>query len=64
MDYFMIDLTDVDRDKPVKLGEEIVLLGEQGKEIVTADELANHVGTIAYEILTGIGDRVTRTYLK
>jgi alanine racemase len=64
MDYFMIDLTDLDAVKPVKIGEEVVLLGEQGAEKITADDLANIAGTISYEILTGISDRVTRTYLK
>jgi alanine racemase len=64
MDYFMIDLTDLDAVKPVKPGEEVVLLGEQGRERITADELANLTGTIAYEILTGISDRVTRTFTK
>lgn len=64
MDYFMIDLTDLDAQKPVKAGEEVVLLGEQGAEAITADELAALTGTISYEILTGISDRVTRTYLK
>lgn len=64
MDYFMIDLTDLDAVKPVKIGEEVVLLGEQGSEKITADELANIAGTISYEILTGISDRVTRTFLK
>jgi len=46
------------------MGEEVVLLGEQGAEKITADDLANIAGTISYEILTGISDRVTRTYLK
>ena len=64
MDYFMIDLTDLDIEKPAKIGEEVVLLGEQGHEKITADELANLTGTIAYEILTGISDRVTRTYIR
>jgi alanine racemase len=64
MDYFMIDLTDVDTVKTVKIGEEIVLLGAQGSEVITADELAQLSGTIAYEILTGISTRVTRTFLK
>ena len=65
MDYFMIDLTDVEKSgPPMKLGEEVVLLGEQGKESVTVDELAALCGTISYEILTGISERVTRMYLR
>lgn len=64
MDYFMIDLTDIDAREAVGVGEEVVLLGAQGSEQVTADELAQHAGTISYEIFTGISERVTRTFLK
>lgn len=66
MDYFMVDLTDIEAKtgKPVLIGEEIVLLGEQGKEIITATELADLAGTISYEIFTGVSDRVTRVYLR
>ncbi len=66
MDYFMIDLTNIEIENGLlfKIGEEVVLLGEQGSQSISADELATLAGTIAYEILTGISDRVTRTYLK
>ncbi len=64
MDYFMIDITDLEAATPFKIGEEVVLLGEQGRESITADELAGLSGTIAYEILTGLSDRVARTYLR
>jgi alanine racemase len=66
MDYFMVDLTDIENKtgKPVTIGEEIVLLGEQGKEIITANELADLAGTISYEIFTGVSDRVARVYLR
>ena len=43
-------------------GEEVVLLGRQGDETITAYELAGLAGTIPYEILTGIGRRVPRAY--
>lgn len=66
MDYFMVDLTDIEAKtgKPVAIGEEIVLLGQQGKETITAVELADLAGTISYEIFTGVSDRVTRVYLR
>ena len=65
MDYFMIDVTDIEMpNTPVKIGEEVVLMGEQGHERITAEELAKLCGTIPYEILTGISERVTRTYLR
>lgn len=44
----------------VALGDEVVLLGEQGGERIGVGEWARRVGTIPYEILTGIGRRVPR----
>lgn len=44
-------------------GEEVVLLGRQGEEEITAGDLARAAGTIPYEILVGIGRRVARAYL-
>lgn len=68
MDYFMIDLTDV-RTRGVDFvpGEDVVLIGEQNgpdaKGRITATDLARRLGTISYEILTGISSRVPRVYL-
>ena len=63
MDYFMIDLTDiVGATGAVAPGEEIVLIGKQGQDEITAHEIASRIGTISYEILTGIGARVPRVY--
>jgi alanine racemase len=45
---------------PVAPGDEVVLLGRQGTEEITADEWAVRLGTISYEVLTGIGPRVPR----
>jgi alanine racemase len=59
MDQLMVDVGDA----PVEVGEEVVLLGRQGDETITADEWAERLGTIAYEIVTGIGPRVPRRYL-
>jgi alanine racemase len=44
----------------VAVGDEAVLLGRQGDEVVTASEWADKLGTINYEVLTGIGTRVPR----
>jgi alanine racemase len=49
-------------DAPVEVGDEVVLLGRDGDEEVTADEWAERVGTINYEIVCGIGRRVPRSY--
>jgi alanine racemase len=43
-------------------GDEVVLLGTQGDEEVTAEEWADLLGTISYEVLCGIGPRVPRVY--
>lgn len=55
-------LVEIGRDSAYN-GDEVVLLGRQGSEEVTATELAEHAGTIAYEILTGINTRVPRIYV-
>jgi alanine racemase len=59
MDQLMADCGDL----PVEAGDDVVLLGRQGTETVTAEELAGHAGTISYEILTRIGRRVPREYV-
>jgi alanine racemase len=59
MDQLMVDVGDL----PAKRGDEVVLLGEQGNLRITASEWAERLGTIAYEIVCGIGPRVPRTYL-
>lgn len=59
MDQLMVDCGDDD----VSTGDEVVLLGEQGSEKITAEDWAMSLGTIAYEIVCGIGPRVPRVYL-
>lgn len=48
----------------VAVGDEVVAIGRQGAACVTADEVAALAGTIPYEIVTGIGARVPRHYLR
>jgi alanine racemase len=45
-------------------GDEVILLGDDGKNSVTAEDLASWAGTIPYEILTNINTRVPRIYLE
>ncbi len=59
MDLCLADVTGV---PGVAVGDEVVLLGSQGDELITADELAAHAGTISYEIFCGVGARVPRVY--
>lgn len=61
MDMTMIDLTDVN---DVHIGDEVVLMGEQGGEKIMVNELASWAGTINYEILCGISKRMPRVYLE
>jgi alanine racemase len=58
MDMSLVDVTAV-RGRAA-LGDEVVIVGQQGNEEITADELASKLGTINYEIVTGISHRVPR----
>ena len=60
MDQFMIDVTDV---PDVAIGDEVILLGRQGNEEITADEMASWTNTISYEVLLEISARVPRVYI-
>ncbi len=60
MDYTFVDLTGALNGESPNAGEEIVILGTQGKAEVSAGFLAEKAGTIAYEIVTGIQRRVAR----
>jgi alanine racemase len=63
MDLMMVDVTDIVNEKGLdvcSLGQDVVLLGCQGSEEITAWELASWCDTIAYECLTSIADRVHR----
>jgi alanine racemase len=61
MDMCMLDVTDV---PDAATGDEVVLIGCQGEEEISADEVAELAGTISYEILCGITARVPRLYLR
>ena len=57
----MIDVTAI---PDVRVGDEAVLIGRQGAEEISADEVAEIQGTISYEILCRIGPRVPRVYAR
>jgi alanine racemase len=61
MDQFSIDLTDVGSATE---GDEVVMIGRQGDQEITADEVADWAGTISYEIFTGIARRLPRRYVR
>jgi len=58
MDQMLIDVTPLQGQ--VKTGDGVVLIGRQGEEEITAEELAGKIGTINYEIVTAIAHRVPR----
>jgi len=60
MDQTMIDLGP---DSSAECGDEVVILGRQGEGSVTADDLAQILGTINYEVVARIMARVRRVYL-
>ena len=60
MDQLMVDCA----DDEVAVGDEVVLIGRQGDEIVTAHEWAHLLGTIPYEVVCGIGARVPRVHVR
>lgn len=59
MDQFMVDVTDV----PAELLDEVTLLGKDGEEEITVDELGALSGRFPYEFVCDIGKRVPRVYL-
>jgi alanine racemase len=56
MNMIAIDVTDVD----VKPDDEVVLLGRQGKAEIRAEEIAEKIGTIAYEVVSRIHPGIPR----
>jgi alanine racemase len=59
MDHSMVDVTDIEG---VKIGDEVVIIGTQGAQEITAQEIADWTDTIHYEIVTCVGQRVERIY--
>ncbi|MDL2252623.1 alanine racemase [Ruminococcaceae bacterium OttesenSCG-928-I18] len=59
MDMCMLDVTGIEGAQP---GDLVTVLGEDGPEMISADDLAGPLDTISYEILCGIGKRVPRLY--
>jgi alanine racemase len=57
MDQIVVDCGD---DNSVRPGDEVVLLGRQGDEAITADDWAQMLGTISYEVVCGVGPRMPR----
>ena len=60
MDMCTVDVTDI---PDCEIGDEVVLLGRQGGEYISAGEIAEKAGTISYEILCALGKRAPRVFV-
>jgi alanine racemase len=58
MDHLIVDCEELEPEP----GDDVVLLGSQGDDAVPAEEIAGYAGTIAYEIVARIGERVPREH--
>lgn len=61
MEFTILDISDIPE---AKIGNEVVILGKQGSENITAGELAGYLDTINYEIVTKIPESVKRFYVR
>ncbi|MFH1079693.1 MAG: alanine racemase [Pseudomonadota bacterium] len=61
MDQCLLDVTGIKTD--VLMGDEVVLLGKQGEHQISADQWANRLGTINYEVVTRFGPRISKKYI-
>jgi alanine racemase len=59
MDWTLVDVTDLPE---VQVGDQVVLLGCDGAACITAEEWAEKVGSITYEVFCGISKRVPRVF--
>ena len=57
MDLTIIDVTDI---PDAALNDEVTVIGRQGANRITAEEIAAQIGTLSYEITCGISERVPR----
>ena len=61
MDQFVVDVTELEG---LRLGEPVVLIGQQGQERITAWDVALSMGSIPHEVLSALGDRLPRVFLR
>lgn len=59
MDHIMVDVTGID----VKAGDVVTLFGQDGQMAITADDIADIIGTIGYEVMCNVSKRVPRLYI-
>jgi len=61
MDLTLIDVTDI---SGAALGDKVTVIGADGPNQITAEELAAQIGSLSYEVTCGISERVPRMYRK
>ena len=61
MDQFMVDVTEID---DVKKSDEVTLIGRDGDEFISIEEMGDLSGRFSYEFACEISDRVPRVYIK
>ncbi len=61
MDQCMIDVTGIEN---VKRDDEVILIGSDGVHTISAEDIAEKIGTISYEVICMVGRRVPRVYIK
>ena len=61
MDQLMVDVTEIE---DIKIGDEVILFGKSGNNIITVESVAELMGTINYETICVIGKRVPRVYIR
>jgi alanine racemase len=59
MDMMMVDVTTI---PGIAVGDEVVLIGQQENERITARDIAEWTGTISYEVLCAISPQIPRIY--
>jgi alanine racemase len=60
MDWILVDVTDL---PDVQIGDQVTLLGRDGDAIITAEEWADKVGSITYEVFCQVSKRVPRVFI-
>ncbi len=61
MDQFMVDVTDIEG---VSFGDDVTLIGKDGTELITVEDLSELSGRFNYEFVCNLGKRIPRVYVK
>lgn len=61
MDQFMVDVTDIEG---VSFGDNVTLIGKDGKETISVEDLSNLSGRFNYEFICDLGKRIPRVYVR